>query len=207
MKRLLLVVALVVVLAPAAAMADTLDILFAGGTWAWGGGASALTASSTTIQWELQDSGGNPVPLCCGKANPYAVALPVSITTGAGIGGFNWAPGGSIVIGGCSGACLAGTFVSIQQGVSSSGFTIIASFVAAVLDPAVLAYFELPNVPEVYGSIHFDLIGGINPIDGGHGAVGSGDINVSQVPEPGTLAMFGSGLIGLAGVLRRKFNL
>jgi len=25
-------------------------------------------------------------------------------------------------------------------------------------------------------------------------------------PEPGTLVMFGSGVIGLAGLLRRKFN-
>jgi len=37
--------------------------------------------------------------------------------------------------------------------------------------------------------------------------VGSGDIHLEPVPEPGTLALFGSGLIGMAGVLRRKFNL
>jgi hypothetical protein len=30
---------------------------------------------------------------------------------------------------------------------------------------------------------------------------------VSATPEPGTLVMFGSGIIGLAGVLRRKINL
>jgi PEP-CTERM motif-containing protein len=28
-----------------------------------------------------------------------------------------------------------------------------------------------------------------------------------NTPEPGTLAMFGSGVIGLAGLLRRKINL
>ena len=33
------------------------------------------------------------------------------------------------------------------------------------------------------------------------------DIGGSSVPEPGTLVMFGSGIIGLAGVLRRKINL
>ena len=30
---------------------------------------------------------------------------------------------------------------------------------------------------------------------------------VSSTPEPGTMALFGSGIIGLAGVLRRKINL
>ena len=32
-------------------------------------------------------------------------------------------------------------------------------------------------------------------------------INSSPTPEPGTLIMFGSGILGLAGVLRRKINL
>ncbi len=30
---------------------------------------------------------------------------------------------------------------------------------------------------------------------------------ISNVPEPGSLMLFGSGLVGLAGVVRRKFNL
>ncbi len=31
--------------------------------------------------------------------------------------------------------------------------------------------------------------------------------NSSATPEPGTLVMFGSGIIGLAGILRRRINL
>lgn len=32
----------------------------------------------------------------------------------------------------------------------------------------------------------------------------SGDTNISTVPEPGTLGLLGTGLVGLAGVLRKK---
>lgn len=36
--------------------------------------------------------------------------------------------------------------------------------------------------------------------------ISSGDTNISTVPEPGTLGLLGTGLIGLAGALRRKLK-
>ena len=34
----------------------------------------------------------------------------------------------------------------------------------------------------------------------------SGQGNVTTAPEPGTLVMFGSGILGLAGPIRRRYN-
>ena len=37
-----------------------------------------------------------------------------------------------------------------------------------------------------------------------NGAVSAGQIETDAVPEPGTIAMVGSGLLAMAGFLRRK---
>ena len=41
------------------------------------------------------------------------------------------------------------------------------------------------------------------------GSVGlsSGNTNLAAVPEPGTLTLFGTGLVSLAGIIRRKLSL
>jgi PEP-CTERM motif len=40
----------------------------------------------------------------------------------------------------------------------------------------------------------------------GSTSISSGDTNISVVPEPGSLALMGTGLVGLAGVIRRKLK-
>lgn len=200
MKRVILLVVLALAMVPLAS-AGTVDILFAGGTWSWGGGVgSQLTANSNSV-----------------AINGNIISLALSITSGGAIGGngsvatpYTWGSGGNLTLAGCGGPCFSGTFGSAQLGFDGvGGMTFVGNFIGGTVDPLLLAYLGLPNTGSPFtGLMHMDI--SPTPIsfaNGGSGTVGSGDIHISNVPEPGTLAMFGSGLIGLAGALRRKFNL
>jgi hypothetical protein len=48
--------------------------------------------------------------------------------------------------------------------------------------------------------------GGVGTVDSGYGLV-TGFSFGSTTPEPSSIALFGSGILGLAGVLRRKLML
>jgi hypothetical protein len=68
-------------------------------------------------------------------------------------------------------------------------------------------YNEADDTGTVMGRNY--CIGGVNCSSGTVDSVGlvtTFSTGVSTTPEPGTLVMFGSGILGLAGVLRRKFK-
>ncbi len=206
MKKVLVVALLAVMLAPLAS-AGEIDVLFAGGTWSWPGGVgSVLKASSTTV-----------------VVNGIHTALPISITSGGAIGGngglltpYTWAAGGNITLGGCGGSCFSGAFTNLQAGYTGAGgMTFVGDFVSGTVSPLLLSALGLdPSLTSFEGLIHFDVspapvsfaLGSGRNADGGVkvGTLGSGDLHITPVPEPGTLALFGSGIIGLAGAVRRR---
>jgi hypothetical protein len=191
-KKVLLLAVLALAL-PLAAFADSsIDISNAGGTIT--GNASGLSLSGSTL-FKV----GSAVGVNLGTLTFTTGAF----TSGDAQNGGTLAAGGSFVITG------NGTN-GVPNGVIFSG-----SFSNG-------ATWNL--VTEANGTHSYTLYGGIVSANGQVGAttqltintgkglfngrtgLSSGDTNLS-VPEPGTLSLFGTGLIGLAGAVRRKLSL
>ena len=105
--------------------------------------------------------------------------------------------------------------------------TVVLSFLSDA-NPKLINISGTITVSNVTGILYNDFAGGPGSVDFdvtlsktatsvdyvyGHrgtstqGTISSGEVIGSPVPEPGTLAMLGSGIIGLAGVLRRKVEI
>lgn len=215
MKKVILALVLAVIVVPSA-LATTVDFSMSGVSWSWGGGVgSQLTASSPIV-----------IATGSGGGGPFLVG-PAFVTTGGALAGPNSGPftfgsGGTIsVFDGavCGGVCFTGSFASVQLAHNvSGGLSFSADIVFGNVSAVLLASLGLPVVPTTYEGFMTGTLAspGATTLLGGGGScnaagacenTGSMDLNLHPVPEPGTLAMFGSGLIGIAGLLRRKLNL
>ena len=98
---------------------------------------------------------------------------------------------------------------SLLSTVPNGTGSFLATFNVTFVSPAALALFGLGPGFLPDGSVALTL-GNAN-FDGTTftAAIGGGSVTIQTpaIPEPGTLALFGSGIIGLAGLLRRRINL
>jgi len=166
----------------------------------------------------------------------YSNSVLVSITNGSGLvagnlGSVTFTTGalssGSVQFGGTFAA--GGTFTITSNGLNGAppaGTVFTGSFSSPVswtlnpnsATPGVAMppneYLLSGNVTGTWsngttgsGNITLTLFAGKNPFSGS-ASVSSADTGFagSAVPEPGTLGLLGTGLIGLAGVLRRKLK-
>jgi hypothetical protein len=179
---------------PLAAFANSIDVINAGGTIS---GTSSLSLSGSVMT-----GFGSAVGTDLGS---------VSFTTGAFISG-NAQMGGTLAAGGSFTVTGNGSN-GVPNGVIFSGtFSSTATWTLVTLANGTHNYTLTGALVDASGQVgattQITVNTGTNLFSGSAG-LSSGNTNLSlvAVPEPGTLSLFGTGLIGLVGTMRRKWRL
>jgi len=163
-------------------------------------GATISVSDATTQQAFLLVPG--TASLSTGAATSYS--------NGGGMIDAVYGPGGavSVVSGLCGGTCLSGNMNGTGTYATTTGknASFQGLFTVTYVSPYITSLFGLPNT--------WDANSGADSITTGRNTVltsttasaelGGGTISFSTVPEPGTLALMGTGMLGLAGLIRRK---
>lgn len=201
MRKTLLLAVLALALPTAVFAGSSVDYTNVGGTLS--GSSSGLSLSASTLALVNGLNGGGLIT----GTNLGSVTF----TTGALMAGGSLQMGGSFAGGGSF--TITGSGSGVPSGTLFTGtFDGPVTWTLATLSNGTHSYTLSGTVTGMSGS-GFPTVGStvqltINTGKGffnGTTTISSGDTNI-VVPEPGSLGLLGTGLIGLAGVVRRKLK-
>lgn len=211
MKRIVLLTLLALTL-PLAAFADEVDFVNTGGTLT--ANTTTTTLAGTTVNLTLSGSQLTQVTGFNGMGMTQGTLGTVAFTTGALISGSTllggtFGPGGSFVImgngqGGLpNGVIFSGTFTGNTTWTPSGTIGVSASIFYTLSGAISGTWYNGMTVNGATTQITFDT--GKNGFMGSVG-LGSGNTVITVTPEPGTLGLLGTGMVGLAGIVKKKFK-
>jgi PEP-CTERM motif len=182
-------------------------VAFAGSSTDYGNVGGTLTGTSAGLT--LTGSELTSINLTTGNLGTVSFSTG-ALTSGSMAGSATFASGGSFTIAETGGLVFNGTFSgpvtwALQPGVGKGGQMtyVLTGSVSGTWSNGVAV---MGNTVQIAVTSSGAFNGTISCTDG---TCLSGDTiltNTSQVPEPGTLGLLGTGLVGAAGVLRRKLK-
>jgi fibronectin-binding autotransporter adhesin len=208
-KKILLLAVLALALPMAAFASSTIDFTNSGGTLT--GSSSGVSLSSSTLVVVKGFFGGTITGTNLGSVSFTTGALTSGSLSGDPSAAPNatFAGGGSFTITGNgvdgipSGVIFSGTFSGpvTLTGTQLANGTWSYTLSGPISGKLYTGFSTVASTVQLVFSTHKGPLA-----NGGSATISSGDSFV-VVPEPGTLSLFGTGLIGLAGLVRRKLNL
>jgi len=201
MKRMLWMVLLALTLPVAAFANNSVDFTNSGGTLS--GSSAGLTLSGSEL---IAVNGLNGLGLVTGDLGSVAFSTSGLISGSLQMGGMFDSGGSFVITGNGTGGIPNGT-------IFTGSFTGPVTWTLVTLANGTHNYTLTGSVTGTWytGSTVFGATVQLT-INTGKGffngttTISSGDTNIAAVPEPGSLTLLGTGLIGLAAVLRRKLK-
>jgi len=226
MKRAVFVAVVVglVLLSVSGAYADTVAIAYGlnGGALvglvagpASGFALGSTTAGGWTVAGQIAGTPPNPEPdltalsfsfsnTSTGTTSLQLYATEVGLTSPIGVNTFLSGFTTNQILGPIA-SVTESTYVDTSNGAfgtPASGLLSTQTFFGPSGSQSVNLSASTPSLANPYSETEV-----FNIVATGTGGLTSDTITISNAPEPGTLTLFGSGLIGLAGLLRRKLAL